>query len=121
MSLQSAAGRWGGRVVPVLLLSGAALLSGCVVAPPARVVETGPVVYAPVEPPAPQVEVIGMAPSPLHVWIGGSWFWEGGRYAWRPGRWATPPRPGYAWVPHRWERGPGGWRFHEGHWGGPRY
>jgi len=111
-------GRWRGSVLPAALLGAAALLSGCVVAPPpARVVAREPGVYVPVEPPPPQAEVIGVAPVVGQVWIGGAWFWEGGRYAWRPGRWATPPRPGYAWVPHRWERGPGGWHFHEGHWG----
>ncbi|CAM3532361.1 YXWGXW repeat-containing protein [Paracidovorax anthurii] len=100
-------------------LAAAVTLSGCVVAPPARqvVVEQGPMVVAPVAPPAPYVETVTVAPSPVHVWVGGFWEWGGSRYAWRPGYWAAPPRPGAVWVPHHWEPGPGGWRMRPGHWG----
>ena len=82
-------------------------LGGCVVSP-------GRVVVA--EPPAPIVEVQGVAPQPGYLWINGYWNWVGGRHVWVGGHWAAPPRPGYYWVPHAWERHDGGWRLREGHW-----
>ncbi len=88
-------------------------------APPARQVvveQQVPVVVAPAAPPAPYVETVTVAPSPVHVWVGGFWEWGGGRYVWRPGHWAAPPRPGWVWVPHRWEPGPGGWHMRPGYW-----
>ena len=33
--------------------------------------------YADEEPPPAQVEVIGVAPSATHVWVGGHWAWRG--------------------------------------------
>jgi hypothetical protein len=95
-----------------LAVAGAVLcvaLSGCVVAPAPGY---GVVAYAP---PAPQVEVVGVAPTPGYFWVGGAYFWEGGRYAWHPGYWQAP-RPGYHWVPHAWVRAGGGWRMQRGHW-----
>jgi hypothetical protein len=98
-------------------ISGAALaLAGCVVAPVGPYpypYDQGPVVT--VAPPPPQVEVVGVAPYPGYVWLGGYWGWVGGRYAWVGGRWAAP-RPGYRWYPHRWEPVSGGWRHYPGHW-----
>jgi hypothetical protein len=92
----------------------AAALSGCVVAPVPGPYGNAVVTYS--APPAPQVEVVGVAPTPGYFWVGGSWFWEGGRYAWHPGFWQAP-RPGYRWVPHNWARaGGGGWRMEPGHW-----
>jgi len=88
-----------------------ALLSACVVAP----VPVGGEVVAYEAPPAPQYEVVGVAPSPGFFWIGGAWFWEGGRYAWHPGHWEAP-RPGYHWAPHAWVRANGGWHMRPGHW-----
>jgi WXXGXW repeat (2 copies) len=102
----------------------AAALSGCVVTArpvvPAVGVEVaapGVEVIAPSAPPAPQVEVVGVAPAPGYFWIGGAWFWEGGRYAWHPGHWMAP-RPGYRWEPHHWVYANGGWHMHAGHWVG---
>ena len=86
-------------------------LSACVVT--ARPVGGEVVAYD--APPAPQYEVVGVAPSPGYFWIGGAWFWEGGRYAWHPGHWEAP-RAGYRWVPHTWVRGGGGWHMRPGHW-----
>ena len=86
-------------------------LSGCIVAPaPAY---EGEAVYQ--APPAPQYEVVGVAPTPGYFWIGGAWFWEGGRYGWHPGHWEAP-RPGYRWAPHRWNHVGKGWRMAPGHW-----
>ncbi len=73
----------------------------------------GPVVA--VAPPVARVEVIGVAPSPGYVWMGGYWNWVGRRHVWVEGRWA-PGRPGYHWVPHTWVHVNGGWRMNEGHW-----
>lgn len=89
----------------VAAVGGAAVLSGCVVAPMddgyAGYGYTSTTVYTNYGyPPAPRVEYRTVAPSPYHVWVSGDWFWNGGRYDWRPGRWAQPgyrpappPRP----------------------------
>ena len=68
-----------------------------------------------VAPPAPQVEVVGVAPSPGYIWEAGYWNWEGGRHVWHPGRWEAP-RPGYYWEPHVWVHEGNGWRMREGYW-----
>ena len=39
--------------------------------------------------------VIGVAPTPGWIWIGGYWNWVGGRHEWVPGRWQAG-RPGRA-------------------------
>jgi hypothetical protein len=97
-------------------LTAAILLGGCVVrgsiGVPAPAVYVGTVSVAP---PVPQVEVIGEAPQPGFVWIGGYWNWVGGRHVWVGGHWDSP-RAGYRWVPHEWVRTGGGWRLREGHW-----
>jgi hypothetical protein len=99
-----------------------AVLSGCVatvrpVVPTVgvEVAAPGVEIVAPSAPPAPQVEVVGVAPAPGYFWVGGAWFWEGGRYAWHAGRWMAP-RPGYRWEPHHWVYANGGWHMHAGHW-----
>jgi hypothetical protein len=87
-------------------------LTGCVVS--ARPAYYGGAVVT-VAPPAPQVEVVGVAPAPGYVWFGGYWNWVGGRHVWVPGGW-HPGRPGYHWVAHRWEPYRGGYRLAQGHW-----
>lgn len=90
-------------------VGGAALLSGCVVAPLddgyTDYGYTSTTVYTTYgHPPPPRVEYRYAAPSPTHIWVGGDWFWGGSRYDWRPGYWAPPgyrpvprpPHPGYA-------------------------
>lgn len=96
----------------IAVLSGT-LLGGCIVAPAPGYYRGGAVVT--VAPPAPQVEVVGVAPGPGYVWMGGYWGWVGGRHVWVGGHWG-PGRPGYHWVPHAWVHEGGGWRMHEGHW-----
>lgn len=92
----------------------ACALGGCVVVPAEPYgYADGPAVAA--APPAPQVEVIGVAPGPGYFWVGGWWTWNSSRYVWRPGYWSAH-RPGYRWVPHEWHRGPGGWQSHPGQW-----
>ena len=98
-----------------LLVAGviaSAVLSGCVVAPYPGYADVA-VSYQ--EPPPVQYEVVGVAPSPGYLWIGGAWFWEGGRYAWHPGRWEAP-RQGYHWVPHTWRRVGNSWHMQGGRW-----
>ncbi|HEY0887546.1 MAG TPA: hypothetical protein VGE20_19785 [Ramlibacter sp.] len=101
----------------ILSCLAAAVLAGCVVAPPsAVVVDPGGVIVAPVAPPPLVVEPVLVAPSPLHIWIGGYWSWHGGRHVWTRGHWAAPP-PGHRhWVPRQWVPGPGGWHQRGGHW-----
>lgn len=93
----------------------ALLLGGCVLAP--RSANYEPYRHEPAQmaPPAPLVEVIGVAPYAGHIWIGGAWFWERGRHNWRPGHWEAP-RHGHVWMPHRWEHNGRHWHFREGRW-----
>jgi hypothetical protein len=101
----------GFRAAAATLALASAMLVGCVVSPaPAYYGET-----VQVAPPAPQVEVVGVAPAPGYVWLGGYWGWSGGRYAWNAGHWEAG-RPGYHWVPHRWVAYHGGYRMQQGHW-----
>ena len=116
----SVAGRRFG-LIAAALLAGVGL-AGCVIAPlppqggPMMVDQgQGPLVVAPMAPPAPIAEVMVAAPVPGYIWIGGYWSWVGGRHVWTGGRW-TPPRPGYRWVPRQWSQGAGGWHQHGGHW-----
>jgi hypothetical protein len=103
---------------PQLALIASALaslaLSGCVVAPaaPPAHVHYDRVIVAP---PPPRVEVVGVAPYPGHIWIGGHWGWHGKGHHWVPGRWEAP-RHGHRWVPHRWEKHHDHWREHHGRW-----
>lgn len=89
----------------------AALLGGCVVVPADSYY--GETVA--VAPPAPQTEVVGVAPAVGWLWIGGYWGWSAGRHVWMPGRWVAP-RPGYYWRPHRWDRDGRGWHERPGRW-----
>ncbi|MBI3369270.1 MAG: YXWGXW repeat-containing protein [Burkholderiales bacterium] len=99
----------------IVSCAGAALLtSGCVVAPYGYGYGYGGEVVS-VAPPAPQYEVVGVAPVAGNIWIGGYWNWVGGRHVWSPGYWSAP-RPGHVWVPHAWVHAGGGWRLQHGHW-----
>ena len=72
-----------------------------------------------VAPPAPQVEVVPMAPSPRHVWIPGHWQWRPPmhRHVWVPGHFAVRPAINRVWVPAQWVNEGGFWVFRPGHWG----
>ena len=96
----------------VLAAAASVALSACVVYPAGGYYEGPTVAFAP---PAPQVEVVGVAPNPGYFWVGGYWGWSGGRYAWVPGRWSAP-RPGYHWVGPHWDHVGGGWRMSHGGW-----
>ncbi|MGH8144397.1 MAG: hypothetical protein ACREU2_18025 [Steroidobacteraceae bacterium] len=101
-----------GAIAAVLTASLA--LGGCVVAPagPPRYYAGATIGFAP---PAPRVEVVGVAPAPGYIWMAGYWNWVGARHVWVAGHWG-PGRPGYRWVPHRWVHTAGGWRLRQGHW-----
>jgi hypothetical protein len=100
----------------VALVLATAGLAACVVQPVGyHPYYEGGGAYVTVAPPEPRVEVVGVAPAPGYLWIGGYWGWVGGRHEWVSGRWEAP-RPGYRYVPHQWVREGGGWRLHEGRW-----
>jgi WXXGXW repeat (2 copies) len=99
----------------LLLGATVALLAACVPLPPPGAVFIG----ARFGPPAPRVEVIGVAPGPGFVWIRGFYRWNGGAYLWVPGRWERPPYARAVWVPGRWVRHPRqGWYWVDGRWRG---
>lgn len=101
------------RIALLAVAMSSLALTGCVVAPPASQPYYGqPVMVAP---PPHRVEVVGVAPYPGHVWIGGYWGWSGRGHNWVPGRWEAP-RHGHRWEPHRWEKQNGHWREQPGRW-----
>ena len=55
------------------------------------------------DPPAPQYEVVGVAPGPGFLWIGGYYHWYGGRWVWYRGHYERPPHLGAVWVHPRYE------------------
>jgi hypothetical protein len=98
-----------------LLILGVAIaalpsIMSCVVPPPPGAV------YVRVGPPAPLVEVQGVAPGPEFVWIRGYHRWEGERYVWVAGRWERRPHASAVWVHGEWRHHRNGWYWVEGHW-----
>jgi hypothetical protein len=91
-----------------LALCGALLL--------ASVIGVAQVVVRVAPPPPARVGVVGVAPGPGYVWVGGYQRWNGHAYVWVAGRWVRPPRPGVVWVSPRWVHTGGGWVFHKGYW-----
>ena len=85
-----------------------ALTPGCVVAvrpppppppPPVAEVYTSPSeIIVNQEPPPSYTEVVGVAPAPGFVWVGGYWHWYGSRWVWYRGHYARPPHGGAIWV-----------------------
>ncbi len=74
-------------------------------------------VFVTVAPPPPvTTAVIGVAPSPRHVWTAGYHQWNGRAYVWVPGRWVIPPRAGGVWIAPHWAPRRGGYVFVPGHW-----
>jgi hypothetical protein len=72
-----------------------------------------------VAPPAPQVEVVPVTPSPRHVWIPGHWQWRPPirRHVWVPGHFAVRPAINRVWIPAQWVNEGGFWVFRPGRWG----
>ena len=73
------------------------------------------VVIANVAPPPPRVEIIGPAPTPNHIWIGGFWRWNNGQHVWVSGHWEAR-RDGYFYAPGHWYRNGNTWTFSGGYW-----
>ncbi len=95
-----------------IALAACAGLSACVVAPTGRYYDSYPVA---VPPPAPQAEVVVVAPGPGLFWIGGYWGWSGRAHVWVPGRWERH-RHGQYWAPHRWHHDGRAWHQQHGRW-----
>lgn len=95
-----------------IAVAASVLVAACVVVPADGYYAGSPVMVAP---PAPPPEVIGVAPGPGFIWIGGFWNWVGNRHVWIGGHWESN-RPGYVWSPHRWYRDGPGWRRDPGRW-----
>jgi hypothetical protein len=95
------------KVTPAVLL-GMVLLGGAI-----GVAQT---VIRVAPPPPVRVGVVGVAPHPGYVWVGGYQSWNGTRYVWVNGRWVRPPRAGVIWVSPRWVSSGGGWVFYKGYW-----
>jgi hypothetical protein len=89
------------------------LLAGAIYAGTASAAE----IFVRIAPPPPvHVGVIGIAPSPNHVWVNGYHEWDGGRYMWHEGSWMARPYPRAVWIEHRWAHRRGGYVFVPGHW-----
>jgi hypothetical protein len=98
-------------------------LSACIVAaepPPYHEADQGygDATYVAEAPPPPQSDVvIGVAPGPNYVWVGGYWGRYHNTWHWNTGRWAARPHPEARWEPGHWDHHPGrGYTWHGGHW-----
>jgi hypothetical protein len=100
-----------------LIIAAAVGLSACTITPPhVSVAAPSVVVWAPVAPPPPRVEVMPPPPSHEFFWVPGYWHWEANQHRWMDGHWERN-REREHWVPHRWdpdERGQ--WRLNGGYW-----
>lgn len=92
------------------VVTGSALLGGCVVAPVDPGYAYSYTTYG--SPPPVRYETVPVAPSAAYVWTPGLWLWGGSRYDWRPGYWG--PRQ-HGWGPRGGYRGHGGPRGGYGH------
>jgi hypothetical protein len=67
--------------------------------------------------PPPRTEVVvGVAPSPRHIWVDGYWTRHSDSWFWLGGRWAARPHVGATWVDGRWDRHPRGHVRVGGYW-----
>lgn len=109
-----------GRLLLIIAV-GSILATGChtrrvVVRERVAPAPTGEVIISS-EPPRPRHEVIvGVAPSPAHVWVGGFWANRDGRWVWMPGHWERGPRVGAHWTAGHWVHRTRGWVWIEGRW-----
>ena len=70
------------------------------------------------EPPAPRMEVVGVALGPDYFWIAGHWNWDGNRWTWMGGRYERHPHfhPGASFEQGHWDRRGGNSVWVEGRW-----
>jgi len=68
------------------------------------------------EPPPPQQEIVGVAPTPEHIWVSGYWTNHDGRWVWKKGRWERRPHRESVWIAGHWDRTSVGWVWRPGHW-----
>ena len=73
-------------------------------------------VYVPAPPPPPVAEVVTVAPSAEHVWIGGYHRWEGGAYVWVPGHYVVRPHHKHHRTAGHWAHSHKGYYWVDGHW-----
>ena len=67
-------------------------------------------------PPPPQLEIVGIAPGPNHVWAPGYWTWRGGIWVWVGGCWKLRPAPGAVWIGPHWAHHGRGYIYVKGYW-----
>jgi hypothetical protein len=116
--------RMGGFRLSLLVAMGTVIpaLSACLVPVREPVHEadgayTNEEIYASEPAPPPRSEVVvGVAPSPIHVWVGSYWTRHDNNWYWVSGRWAARPRPNATWVDGRWDRHPRGYVRVGGYW-----
>ena len=66
-------------------------------------------------PPAPQLEVIPVAPGGDYYWTPGYWSWRG-RWVWVGGYYVHRPHPGAVWIGGHWSRHGRGYIWIGGNW-----
>jgi hypothetical protein len=67
-------------------------------------------------PPAPRLEIVGIAPGPEYVWAPGHWTWRGGAWIWVGGCWKLRPAPGAVWIGPRWAHHGRSYIYVKGYW-----
>lgn len=73
------------------------------------------VAAVPVQPPPPQIEVVGEAPKAGYIWIPGRWEWNED-WTWMSGQWTAKPDSATEWSPGHWARRDQGWIWIRGYW-----
>ena len=66
-------------------------------------------------PPPMMTEVVPVAPSVHHEWVGGHWTWNGARWVWVPGDFLMR-RLGFVWQRPLWMQHGPNWRYVPGYW-----
>jgi hypothetical protein len=72
--------------------------------------------YVATAPPPPPYEVIGVAPSPYHVWVPGYYSYNRGHYVYTKGFYRIPPRGKKYYVQGNWRNTSRGYKRDKGYW-----